>query len=75
MNDVVVHVVKASPVKTKLKEIRLTADDGDDDEDVRGIIERSSRINTTIVQQWTRIVSISHTAQQHAGVGNAVVIL
>jgi hypothetical protein len=47
MNDVVVHVVKASPVTAKLKEVRLTADDGDDDEDVRGIIERSRRFTAT----------------------------
>lgn len=39
LNDVVVEIVKASPVTAKLKEIRLTADDGDDD--VSGFIERS----------------------------------
>jgi hypothetical protein len=62
MNDVVVEIVKARPVTAKLKEVRLTADDGDDD--ASGIIERSSRINTTIVEQGPESVHLcpSHDA-------------
>ena len=40
----VVEIVKASPVKSKLKGV----DGDDDDDDVRGIIERNSRITSTI---------------------------
>jgi hypothetical protein len=46
---VVVEMVKASPVTSKLKGV-----DGDDDDDVRGIIERNSRITSTTNSKVTR---------------------
>ena len=57
---VVLEIVKASPVTSKLKGV-----DGDDDDDVRGIIERNSRITSTIrtVKSRDRVQACSTLSQ------------